>query len=124
MKILIIFLFVFVTATSTAQNSLSNTKWKGTMLIPDAVNVHFSFKKDTLYLTNDTGEEVETLLYSVQNDSLNISKISGSSPCPEQAQGLYHIEWLDNKKKIQLHAIRDECEGRMGVFTLYPIVKM
>ena len=124
MKMLILAAFALVTVSSTAQNSLANTKWKGVMLIPDAVDVYFTFKKDTLYVTNDAGQEVGTLIYSLQNDSLKIAKVSGPSPCPEQAQGLYRIEWLDNRKKIQLYAISDECEGRIGPFTFYPLVKI
>lgn len=106
------------------QNSISNTKWKGTLLIPHAADVSFTFKKDTLYITTETSEEVGTILFTQRNDTLVISKLSGPSPCPEQAQGFYLIEWFDNGNKFRLHGIRDECEGRIGVFTVNPFERV
>lgn len=74
--------------------------------------------KDTLYIKTATGEEVGTLAFSQAGDTLIIKKISGPSPCPEQAQGTYLFKWFENGNKFQLQAVGDDCEGRIGVFTL------
>ena len=118
MKYLLLIILASISTKLTAQTSISNTKWKATLLIPHAVDVNFIFKKDTLYMTTETSGEVGTNFFIQRNDTLMIRKISGSSPCPEQAQGLYRIEWLENGNKFRLHGISDECEGRIGVFTL------
>ena len=118
MKTLLIIIVAFISMKLPAQGSISNTKWKATLLIPHAVDVNFTFKKDTLYMTTETSEEVGTNFFIQRNDTLMIRKISGSSPCPEQAQGMYRIEWLENGNKFRLHGISDECEGRIGVFTV------
>ena len=61
MKILISAVLVLVTIHSSGQKSLSNTTWKGIFLIPQAVDVMLDFKKDTLYITAGTSEEVGTI---------------------------------------------------------------
>lgn len=118
MKILISAVLVLVTIHSSGQKSLSNTTWKGIFLIPQAVDVMLDFKKDTLYITAGTSEEVGTIFFTQQKDTLMIKKISGPSPCTEQTQGKYRIEWFDNGDKFRLHGISDECEGRIEVFTI------
>lgn len=125
MKIIISALLLLVIAVgSRAQNSLSNTKWKGVMLIPGATDVRLNFKKDSLFLTTEAGQEIGTLIYSQRGDTLTIRKIWGSSPCPEESQGVYRIEWIEKDKKIQLHGISDECEGRIGVYTTYAFERL
>ena len=120
MKVLVTAAIALFTINSFAQNSLSNTKWKGVFLIPHAVDVTLNFKKDTLYLEDEKGQQFGTLVFSHRNDTLVIIKISGTSPCPEQSMGSYRIEWLENGEKFLLHAISDECEGRAGVYTTNP----
>ena len=72
----------------------------------------------------ETGGEVGTNFFTQRNDTLMTGKTSGSSPCPKQAQGIYRIEWLENGNKFRLHGISDECEVRIGVFTLNPIERI
>ena len=122
--ILIVALISFFGRQSFAQNLISNTAWKGTLLIPHSVDVKFTFKKDTLYITTDNSGELGTIFFVQRNDTLMIRKISGSSPCPEQTQGIYRIEWLEKGNKIRLHGISDECEGRIGVFTVNPFERI
>jgi len=124
MKILIITALVLLNVNSFGQNSLSNTKWKGVFLIPHAVDVTLNFKKDTLYLEDEKGQQFGTLVFSHRSDTLMITKISGSSPCPEQSKGSYRIEWLEKGKKFLLHVISEECEGRAGVFTTNPFERI
>ena len=124
MKIPTTIVAVFIILNLGAQNSLPNTRWKGTLLIPDAVDVLLTFKRDTLYITNESGAGIATIYFESRKDTLLIRKIAGPSPCPEQAQGLYRIEWLENGNKLRLHGVSDECEGRIGVFTVNPFEKV
>lgn len=118
MKCGLILLIIILSSENLKSQTISNSNWKGTLLIPYAVDVKFTFKKDTLYITTETKQEVGTLVFTQRNDTLMIRKISGSSPCPEQTQGIYRIEWLEKGNKFRLHGISDECEGRIGVFTV------
>jgi len=124
MKILIIAFVQFIAIYSFAQNSINNSKWKGVFLIPHAVDVTLDFKKYTLYITTGTSEEVGIIFFTQQKDTLMIKKIAGPSPCTEQAQGRYRIEWFENGNKFRLHGISDECEGRIGVFTVNPFERV
>jgi len=124
MKILALIILAFISLNLPAQTVISNTKWKGTFLIPHSVDVLFIFKKDTLYLTTETSDEVGTLVFSQRGDTLMIRKVSGPSPCPVEAQGTYLIQWSENGNKFRLHGISDECEGRIGVFTVNPFERI
>ena len=124
MKSIIIISIAILFAGDAGSQTISNTTWKGTLLIPDAVDVKFTFKKDTLYITNEASQELGTIFFTQQKDTLTIRKISGSSPCPIEAEGMYLIEWLDNGKEFRLHGISDECEGRIGVFTANPFERI
>ena len=124
MKCVLILIIIILCSENLKSQAISNSNWKATLMIPDAVYVKFIFKKDTLFITTETNQEVGTIFFSQQNDTLMIRKISGPSPCPEQAQGIYRIEWLENGNKFRLHGISDECEGRIGVFTLHPFERI
>ena len=124
MKILLLIILPFISLNLPAQTTISNTKLKSNILIPQSVDVNFTFKKDTLYMTTETSGEVGTNFFIQRNDTLMIRKISGSSPCPELAQGFYLIEWLEKGNKFRLHGISDECEGRIGVFTVNPFERI
>jgi hypothetical protein len=121
MKIILAVLFVlFVTHRANAQSNLSNTKWKGVFLIPQAADVLLDFKKDSLYLIlAEDNQRLGALTFSQQNDTLMITKISGNSPCPEGSTGWYRIEWIEKGEKFFLRGINDECEGRAGVYTTH-----
>jgi len=124
MKTYILVILAILLGIDGMSQSIANSKWKATLLIPHAVDVNFTFKKDTLYMTTETGGEVGTIFFIQQNDTLMIRKISGSSPCPEQSQGIYRIEWVENGNKFRLYGISDECEGRIGVFTVNPFERI
>jgi hypothetical protein len=124
MKILIVIILSFISLNLSAQTTISNTKWKAILLIPHAVDVTFTFKKDTLFMTAESSVEVGTLIFFQQGDTLMIKKVSGPSPCPEQVQGIYLINWLEVGKKFRLSGISDECESRIPVFTSNPFERM
>jgi hypothetical protein len=100
MRNLIIAALTLFAIDSSGQNFLSNTKWKGVFLMPHAVDVTLNFKKDTLYLEDEKGQKFGTLVFSHRSDTLMITKISGTSPCPDQSTGWYRVEWLEKRTKI------------------------
>ena len=124
MKAYILMIVMILLGIPAMSQTIANTKWKATLLIPQAVDVNFTFKKDTLYMTTEISGELGTNFFIQRNDTLTIRKISGSSPCPVQAQGMYRIEWFENGNKFRLHGISDECEGRIGVFTVNPFERI
>lgn len=124
MKIYILIVVIIILGIPGISQTIANNKWKGVFLIPHAVDVILDFKKDTLYLTIETGERMGTLIFSHRNDTLMITKISGASPCPELSTGWYRIEWIENGNKFLLRGISDECEGRIGTFTTNPFERI
>ena len=120
MKLFFFCVTTFLTLNSAGQNSLINSQWKSIMLTPEAVDVKFIFGKDTLTITSESIALIGKIYFSQHNDTLMIRKISGPSPCPEDARGIYLIQWTEKGKKFRLQSISDECEGRIGPFTLYP----
>ena len=83
----------------TAQSQVAGLKFKGTMNIPDPTNCILSFAKDTLYLINDQdrpdmarGEVIETMTYTVKNNTLILQKVTGLSPCDNTIPGTYKLE--------------------------------
>lgn len=124
MKLYFLIIVVVLLGIPATSQTVADTKWKTTLFIPDAVDVDFTFKKDTFYMTAKTSDNVVTNFFIQRNDTLIIRKISGRSPCTEQAQGKYRIEWLENGNKFRLHGISDECERRIGVFTVNPFERV
>jgi hypothetical protein len=93
--------------------SLSNTKWSGSMNVPDPMGVTLEFKKDTF--TVFIGEEiVEAMSYKVKGDTLSITKLFGSSPCGEE-EGKY--KYTIKEDLLTITAIEEACEPRAAAFS-------
>jgi len=92
---------------------LANTSWRGTLLVPDAMNGVLSFSKDSLTASINY-EVVETNHYRVNGDTLFLTKLSGSSPCgSEEASYIYSIK----DDVLYLKLVKDACEIRSGAFS-------
>lgn len=104
----------FVLLSTTINAQLTDTKWKNFMNIPDSYETIMHFKKDTaiLILAAD-GSIVETMIYSVSKDTLRLTKVSGLSPCNDNA-GLYRIQIRDDK--LTIAPISDDCNDRANAF--------
>ena len=92
MKCGLILMILILSGDNLKSKTISNSNWRGTLLIPDAVDVKCTFKKDTANLTMEAGQEVGTLVFSQRNDTLIVRKVSGPGPCSEQVQGICRIE--------------------------------
>jgi hypothetical protein len=115
MKKTIVFLFVAVFTGTMAQAQLTNTKWKNTMMIPEAVEVYLDFAKDTVkMLVVQDAALVETMSYTIQNDTLTLIKLSGLSPCDTDAVGKYKLEIKEDR--LTILPIKDDCPDRSAAF--------
>jgi len=109
---------IFVLLSSTINAQLTDTKWKNFMNIPDPYETIMHFKKDTAILTLAAdGSIVETMIYSVSKDTLRLTKVSGLSPCNDNA-GLYRIQIKDDK--LTIAPISDDCNDRANAFKPEP----
>lgn len=114
------FLFVFAATSINAQ--LTDTKWKNSMNIPDPMETFLNFKKDTVLLSIVAdGTLVETMSYTISNDTLRLIKISGMSPCSDNLTGLYRFEIKEDK--LTITPISDDCSERSNAFKPEPWIK-
>ena len=108
-KIFVICFCLLFALTTKAQ--LENTSWEATFYIPDAMPMVLQFKADTMFLkVAETRDDFEVMHYTVKNDTLSYTKISGNSDCGPDQKALYKIEIKDDL--LFLTVINDECEGR------------
>ena len=110
--------FIIVIAQLTgliavSQISISNTKWLVHAEMPQPRNLVLDFKKDTLRILDEQGNETSSATFMQRNDSLFIRKVSGRSPCPDGSEGWYKIEWLENGDKFLLHILNEDCRYRV-----------
>ena len=109
---------IFVLLSSAINAQLTDTKWKNFMNIPDPYETIMHFKKDTAILTLAAdGSIVETMIYSVSKDTLRLTKVSGLSPCNNNA-GLYRIQIKDDT--LTIAPISDDCNERANAFKPEP----
>jgi len=109
---------IFVLLSSAINAQLTDTKWRNFMNIPDSYETIMHFKKDTAILTLlADGSIVETMSYSVSKDTLRLTKISGLSPCNDNA-GLYRIQLKDDK--LTIAPLSDDCNERANAFKPEP----
>jgi hypothetical protein len=115
MKKNITFTFVLILLVSAVNAQLTDTKWKNLMNIPDPTESIMHFKKDTVLLSIAVdGTLVETMIYTINKDTLRLTKISGMSPCGDNVIGLYRIEIKDDK--LTIIPISDDCSDRANAF--------
>jgi hypothetical protein len=115
MKKTILFALVFTLLVSIANAQLTDTKWKNFMNIPESIESFMHFKKDTvLLIVAADGTLVESMIYTLNKDTLRLTKISGMSPCGDNITGLYRIEMKDDK--LTITPISDDCAERANAF--------
>jgi len=104
---------IFIAWHNKNAEKLTNTKWTGTLLVPDAMSGSLAFTRDSL--TASIGYEVvETNQYYVKGDTLFIQKLSGSSPCGnEEGSYLYSVK----NDVLYLKLVNDNCGIRSGAFS-------
>ena len=109
MKIVFIIALIFFGQDLFAQNSISNTKWKGHIEVPQALDIILEFRYDSLFVTSAEGLELGVMFFSQTKDTLKIRKLSSQGPCNTTTEGIY-ILTIDDK--LVLYPISDNCKQR------------
>ena len=109
MKIVFIIALIFFGQDLFAQNSISNTKWKGHIVNPQALDIILEFRYDSLIVTSAEGLELGVMFFSQTKDTLKIRKLSSQGPCNNTTEGIY-ILTIDDK--LVLYPISDNCKQR------------
>ena len=112
-KFLFIIIAQLIDFVALSQLSISNTKWSVHTERPQPRDLVLDFKKDTLRILDEQGNETSSATFLQRNDSLFIRKASGRSPCPDGSEGWYRIEWLENGDKFLLHILTEDCPYRV-----------
>ena len=112
-KFLIIVMVQLAGLIAVSQISISNTQWLVHTEMPQPRDLVLDFKKDTLKLLDEQGNETGSATFMQHNDSLLIRKVSGRSPCRDGSEGWYRIEWLENGDKFFLHILNEDCPYRV-----------
>ena len=112
MKILIIVTLQFIAIDLFAQNSISNTKWKGHIENPQALDIVLEFKNDSLIATSAEGMELEVMFFSQTKDTLKLRKLNGQSPCDITTEGIYILNFTNSGDTVIFYPITDHCKAR------------
>ena len=95
MKVLLtVALVQFLSLNTFAQTQISNTKWKGQMTSPQALDIILEFKNDSLIATSAEGMELEVMFFSQAKDTLKLRKLNGTSPCDLTTEGIYILKFF------------------------------
>jgi len=109
---------LFLTTRAISQNQLRNNRWYAHTDIPRSADIQLVFQKDSFFILSQNGKLLaEAMMFSVHSDSLYLRKLSGMTPCANQTEGLYRIEWLQNGERFQLRSLNDPCPQRVNFFT-------
>jgi hypothetical protein len=118
----IVLLFLLTATCSIAKAQLTNTKWNGTMTVPDPLGVVLDFKTDVVdVIIGDSGEVVETMAYTASADTLTLRKISGESSC--DTTSVAKLKFAVAADKLSITPISDDCPLRAGSWTKDAFVK-
>lgn len=122
MKFLFI-LLCFMGITNEASAQLANTKWSGSLAVPDLIPVILSFKTDTLdVISIESGDFLETMNYKISGDTLLLNKITGGSPCPTGST--FKVKFTLQRENILVTPLSDDCAMRSESWTKDPFVKV
>lgn len=118
MKI-IIFCLLLLACGLVSKAQLANTKWTGTMLVPNEQKVTLSFKTDSLFVLIDN-VVVESMTYSIKDSTINVTKVDGKSPCE---LGPFILQFLLKGNQLFIKDISDSCGERKNAWVLDPFIK-
>jgi hypothetical protein len=102
------------TLAATAQNDLKKTRWTGIANIPSPVEITFEFRQDSLLMLSNTNDILEVMHFSIKDDLLLITKISGMSPCGEEAAS---YRFSIKNDTLLLVPVTDACDERSSAFS-------
>lgn len=120
MKIVFIMVLNFIGINLFAQNIISNTKWKGHIVNPQALDIVLEFRNDSVIVTSAEGMELEIMSFSQTKDTLKVRKLNGQSPCDYTTEGIYILNFSDSGDTVIFYPITDHCKARAA--SISPVV--
>ena len=88
-------------------------------MVPNEQKVTLTFKKDSLFIIiND--DVVESMTYTVKDNSILASKVDGKSPCE---LGPFTLTFTLKDNKLFIKDITDSCDERLNAWTADPFIK-
>ncbi|HLX90475.1 MAG TPA: hypothetical protein VKR32_02255 [Puia sp.] len=134
-------LLLLVTSSGISMGQIANTRWKGEINIPDPTTVLFDFKMEsvTIYYAGDKPMDIpdengntksvsakdsmiiESMTFSLKHDTVAFQKLSGHSPCDQQAVGYFTL--VKGNNSIQLVLLKDDCVERGAAFDKKTLMK-
>lgn len=118
----IIFSLFSLALVQIASAQMANTSWSGTFYVPDPAKMILQFKGDTLLLNFSTGNVLESMKYTISNDTLSIIKIEGQSPCDYSTVATYKLTMKENK--LFITPLKDDCSERAAAWPKDALVKI
>jgi hypothetical protein len=119
-KVASLLTIVFFATVCNAQ--LANTQWAGEMAVPSPTNILLRFTADTVQMIiKDGGFVGETMVYSVKDSLITLTKISGNSPC--SAGDAFTISYIMKDDKLWLNPVFDRCDERSSAWPTEPFFK-
>ncbi len=106
-------------STSFAQNNvnpLKNTRWNGTVNVPDPTGATVAFEEAKIFFKDiENDSPIEELSYTIEGNVITMKKTAGASPCTENQVAKMSFEIV--KDTLVLKVIADDCEIRSVAFT-------
>ena len=122
MRILYILTVLLLMAVAS-KAQLKNTKWQGTMNVPDETPVMLDFKNDSVdILVVENGMVAESMSYLAQDSIITMKKTSGHSPC--NVDDVFKVKYLIKDDKLFISTISDPCDERAASWTKEPFTRV
>ena len=116
-KILFIICMFIFPLILFSQKQVHQTRWKGQVLEPQAIDIVLNFRNDSLVATSADGRELGVMFFLQYGDTLMIRKLSEQGPCNNETEGVYRVELTENGDKLTLYIITDRCRDRARSIT-------
>ncbi len=114
---------IILLAATVSKAQLKNTKWTGTMNVPDATTVILDFKADSVdMVVADAGFVGETMTYSVKDSIITMKKTSGHSPC--NIGGEFKVKYIIKDDKLFITNLSDNCDERVQSWNKEPFIRV
>ncbi len=103
-----------------ASAQLAASRWYATINIPDPTECYLQFGQDTvrLFSVDMPGNALESMTYTLQNDTLTITKLEGQSPC--EVTGRVRYKTTITEKELKFIQLDDACDVRVRALVDQP----
>lgn len=114
--------FIIMTAVTFAKAQLPNSRWSGTLAVPQVSDVIIDFKADTMnIILMNTGDIIERSAYTVKNNVITMKKVSGGSPC--DVGSVFTLTYTIKNNQLFIKVLSDPCTNRANSWQGEPFKK-